>query len=117
MNRAKKSRTCFCRRVSAIENTSHCTLEDAAWAGPGASPLSNYRRIKGELQAGEIVTHFGFVAPGFSPAQPSKCRPEGRRYGKLSHYPFFLDKDRHEPYKGLEAVLTQRLGGRSLSGP
>jgi len=35
----------------------------------------------------QVVTHFGFVAPGFSPAQPSKCRPEGRRYGKLSHYP------------------------------
>ena len=23
-----------------------------------------------------VVTHFGFVAPGFSTAQPSKCRPE-----------------------------------------
>jgi len=36
-----------------------------------------------------VVTHFGFVAPGFSPAQPQNADPalRGRRYAKLRHYP------------------------------
>ena len=35
-----------------------------------------------------VVTHFGFVAPGFSPAQPQNADPalRGRRYAKLTHY-------------------------------
>jgi len=32
------------------------------------------------------MSQFGCCSGGFSPAQPSKCRPEGRRYGKLAHY-------------------------------
>ena len=43
--------------------------------------------IAAELAGGGAVTHFATVAPGFSPAWWEVCRPEGRRYIKLSHYP------------------------------
>jgi hypothetical protein len=49
-----------------------------------------------KIAKGGVVTHFGFVAPGFSPAQPQNSDPalRGRRYAELRHDPDILSLDK-----------------------